>query len=100
MKDDGTTGNSYFHSSDNDMVMQSEAVRIYSDADVMKFKDLFDEKGYLLITSHNKPSSKEVVECLANVTFCVTKLNDIPKLLGRPPIILLEHIRSNVLFTR
>ena len=33
--------------------MLSEAVRICSDADMMKFTDLFDEKGYLLITSHN-----------------------------------------------
>ena len=59
----------------------------------MKFKDLFDEKGYILITSHNKPSLKEVVEYLANVTFYITKHNDIPKLLECPQIILPEHIR-------
>ena len=81
LNDDGNTSYSYFHSSHNNAVMLSEVVRICSDADVMKFKDLFDEKGYLLITTHNKPSSKEVVECLANVTFYITKLNDTPKLL-------------------
>ena len=67
--DDGFPAYAYLHSSHNNTVMLSEVVRICSDADMMKFKDLFDEKGYLFITTHNKPSSKEVVECLANVTF-------------------------------
>ena len=51
-------------------------------------------------TTHDKPSLKEVVKCLANITFYVTKLNDTPKLLGHPPIILPEHIRlSRVIYT-
>ena len=74
--------------------MLSEAERIGSDAHIVRFKDTFDKQGYLLIATHDKPSSKEVVECLANITFYVTKLDDTTKLLGLPPIILPEYIRS------
>ena len=62
--------------------MLSEAERIASDANIARFKDTFNKQGCLLIATHDKPSSKEVVECLANITFYVSKLNDTPKLLG------------------
>ena len=79
--------------------MLGEAFRIASDADVMAFKDIFDTKGYLLIAAHSKPSSKELAECLANVTFYVRKCEDTPKLLGHPLINLTGHIQG-MLFTR
>ena len=74
--------------------MLEHAFRIASDADVMAFKDLFYTKVYLLIATHRKPSSKEVIEYLANVTFQITKCKDTPKLLGHPPINLPDHIHS------
>ena len=100
LNDDGTMTNTYIHSSHNNGVMLGRAFRIASDNDIMAFKERFDTGGYLLIANHNKPSSKEVVECLANITFYVGKCEEIPKLLGRPPITLPDHIRSKrVIYT-
>ena len=45
--------------------MLSEAERIGSDAEIARFKDTLDQQGYLVITAHDKPLSKEVVECLS-----------------------------------
>ena len=72
----------YFEYSHNNSVMLADAIRIAPDDDVMVFKDIFDTNRYLLIANHRKPSSKKVVECLANITFYVTKCVDIPKLLA------------------
>ena len=85
---------SYFHYSHNITDMLSDVERITSDADITRFKDTSNKQGYFLIATHDKPSSKEVVECLASIMFYVTKLNNTPKPLGRPTIILPEYIHS------
>ena len=51
LNDDGVPAYTYLHSSHNNAVMLSEAVRICSDADVMKFKDLFDEEVFTYYNS-------------------------------------------------
>ena len=65
-----------------------------SDDDIVRLIDTFDKHGFLFIAYDDIPSSKEAVECLANIMFYVTKLDDTPKLLGCPPIILPEYICS------
>ena len=80
--------------------MLSEVERIGSDADTARFKDTFDKQSYFLIATHDKPSSKEVVECLTNIMFDVTNLDDTAKLLGRPLIILPEYTHlSRVIYS-
>ena len=55
--------------------MLSEAERIGSEADIARLKGTFEKQGYLLIAPHDKPSSKELVERFATITFHVTKLD-------------------------